>query len=221
MLSKWPHLRAMHAFGSWELIENCLVSFHTYKINKWWVTNSEYIWDWDGARWGMGQSTLNDFIFRKLLGQGNEEAKSMWGRGEFDEIFLNLWVLNVEFPVLLQRKDIEWNFQEKICMHCQINNHNHSDSKCLIAVLFHAIIYVLWDQQRQLLESWSTSNKWASHATSYCTTWSIFYFKIMSSSFLVIPFINGKIIFEGAVDLENILFHFTKNVQKTVKINKK
>ena len=37
--------------------------------------------DCDGARWGMGESTLNDFIFGRLLGQGNEEEKSMWGGG--------------------------------------------------------------------------------------------------------------------------------------------
>lgn len=56
--------------------------------------------------------------------------------------------------------------------------------------LYHAIIYVLWGQQHQFLESWSTSNKWASYATSYCTRWSIFYFKIISSPFLVIPLLT-------------------------------
>lgn len=47
-------------------------------------------WDSDGARGGMGEIVLKDFVFRRLLVGGGEEARSMWGGGWGDKIFLKL-----------------------------------------------------------------------------------------------------------------------------------
>lgn len=39
---------------------------------------------------GMGEIVLKDFVFRRLLVGGGEEARSMWRGGWGDKIFLKL-----------------------------------------------------------------------------------------------------------------------------------
>lgn len=122
-LSKWPHIRAMHAFGSWELIGNCLVSVISFLqknkqmiwCNEWRIVKILRLW-WGKMKYGLKYTEW--FYICKVVGSGEWRGKIHVGRGEFDENILKLMSIKSQIPcfatgkgyrVKLPRKNVVQN----------------------------------------------------------------------------------------------------------------
>jgi hypothetical protein len=121
---------------------------------------------------------------------------------------------------LLKEKKKNKEINEKIsflfCCCCYIK----STTKHLMEYVKNVILKDMKDTAKLHLYSWHKINKTRTTTKKVIQTFSLFLFKLVSISVRLyfFPFLNGKSVFEGSIEMKNTLYNFRLKSMKISKV---